>query len=311
MLVSIVIPLYNKEKYIERTIQSALKQNYNNTEIIVINDGSTDRGALLIEKLLCPKIKLVHTANGGVSRARNIGARLASGNWLVFLDADDEIDPDFILKAVNFIKLHPAVDLVLVGANYYVGNRSVVAVPSTISTGIYCYFDLFFKPRAPSHISTTLVLRKALIDAGGFPEGVRHFEEWTTWFKLALKGSFGFINEPLGIYHLLPDTASAMPRDLTILYHDALHLMAAARYSASNTQWSKTRQNAALSCASEFAVHVARALARGGHKLLSLRMLRYIRINALLQGRPGPWQTYLLHLCIPQWMKPHKSKVHS
>jgi glycosyltransferase involved in cell wall biosynthesis len=90
-LVTVVIPAYNAEPYIERTLLSVMAQSHNELEIIVINDGSTDKTAQIIERLARddPRIRMLSIPNGGVARARNIGIREASAEFIAFIDADD------------------------------------------------------------------------------------------------------------------------------------------------------------------------------------------------------------------------------
>ena len=93
MKFSIIIPLYNKEKYIRRVLDSILNQDYKDFEIIVVNDGSTDNSRLVVNKIVDDRIKIVNKENGGVSSARNRGIDEAHGEWVLFLDADDILLP--------------------------------------------------------------------------------------------------------------------------------------------------------------------------------------------------------------------------
>lgn len=95
-MISIIIPLYNKEKTILRCLNSVLGQTYKEFEVIIVDDGSVDNGVFIIENSISDKrVKIIKQKNGGVSKARNTGAKAANGNWLVFLDADDYWLPDF------------------------------------------------------------------------------------------------------------------------------------------------------------------------------------------------------------------------
>ena len=102
-LVSVIIPVYNSEKYLERTLDSVLSQTYKDIEIIVVDDGSTDNSGKIIAKYQKkdPRIISVRQKNGGQASARNAGIRLAKGRFLTFLDGDDAYDKDFILKLLN------------------------------------------------------------------------------------------------------------------------------------------------------------------------------------------------------------------
>jgi len=99
-LISIIVPVYNVEKYIYKTLDSILFQTYNNLEIILINDGSTDNSGNICDEYSekDKRIKVIHKQNGGVSSARNLGIDNATGEWITFIDSDDIIDKCMIEK---------------------------------------------------------------------------------------------------------------------------------------------------------------------------------------------------------------------
>ncbi|MCJ7740501.1 glycosyltransferase family 2 protein [Candidatus Microgenomates bacterium] len=96
LLVSIVIPAYNEEKYIEKCIQSILKQTWKNFEILVINDGSNDRTAIKVQNFKNTNIHLFHQKHYGTGVARNYGTRMSNGKVIVFIDADMYVDKNFL-----------------------------------------------------------------------------------------------------------------------------------------------------------------------------------------------------------------------
>ncbi|MCR1808488.1 glycosyltransferase family 2 protein [Stenotrophomonas geniculata] len=103
-LVSVVIPLYNTEKYIEETMQSILDQTYKNIEIVIVDDGSKDQSPSIVKNLAekyLGQVKYVHQKNQGVSVARNTGIENASGEYIAFLDSDDLWHPTKIEKQVE------------------------------------------------------------------------------------------------------------------------------------------------------------------------------------------------------------------
>ena len=104
-LVSIVIPVYNAEKYIERCINSILKQTYTNFELIIVNDGSIDDTSALCYQYvhIDSRIKLISQKNNGVSKARNRGINNAKGRYILFIDADDYIETEYIQNLYNLI----------------------------------------------------------------------------------------------------------------------------------------------------------------------------------------------------------------
>ncbi len=112
---SIIIPLFNSEKYIEKTLESISNQNFNDFEVIIINDGSTDNAAAICEKycLNDQRFKLYNQSNQGVSIARNEGIKLAKGKYLLFIDADDFIDGQYLENLQKEQLKHPQSFVVL------------------------------------------------------------------------------------------------------------------------------------------------------------------------------------------------------
>lgn len=100
MKISIIVPIYNVEKYLKRCIDSILAQNYTDFELLLIDDGSTDKSGNLCDeyKLKDARIRVFHKENGGVSTARNLGLQNASGEWITFVDSDDYIENDYLYK---------------------------------------------------------------------------------------------------------------------------------------------------------------------------------------------------------------------
>ena len=96
--VSVIVPLYNAEKFAKRCIESVLKQTFQNYELILVDDGSKDRTGEICDQYAEKesRIKVIHKKNGGVSSARNTGLEIAEGEWVTFLDADDWIEPNFL-----------------------------------------------------------------------------------------------------------------------------------------------------------------------------------------------------------------------
>lgn len=109
--ISVVIPLYNKEKSIAQSLKSVLDQTYTNFEIVVVDDGSTDKSVEVVKDIGDEKIKLFCKENGGPGSARNYGAQHALADWLVFLDADDELLPNALVTFAEVIEKHSDVDI--------------------------------------------------------------------------------------------------------------------------------------------------------------------------------------------------------
>lgn len=109
-LISVIIPVYNSEKYLESCLKSVVSQTHRNLEIILVNDGSEDRSAEIIENFSCKdqRIIVIHQKNQGVSAARNAGLVIAKGNCIGFVDADDEVYPDMYEFLYHYLEKYEA-----------------------------------------------------------------------------------------------------------------------------------------------------------------------------------------------------------
>lgn len=120
--VSVIIPVYNVRKYILQCLESVQKQSFSDYEVILVDDGSPDDSAQIIQQFIADhdlaNFHLIHKENGGVCSARNAGLRIAQGQWITFIDSDDWVEPDYLAKMVNSVKETDA-DLCLVGFRAY------------------------------------------------------------------------------------------------------------------------------------------------------------------------------------------------
>ena len=111
-MISVIIPLYNKERTILSSIESVLSQSFQDIELIVVDDGSTDSSVSVVESIDDGRLRLIKQENAGPGAARNTGARQAKGEWLVFLDADDELCKDALTVMHNKCALYPDADII-------------------------------------------------------------------------------------------------------------------------------------------------------------------------------------------------------
>lgn len=107
-LISVVVPVYNVERYLDKCIESICRQTYSQLEIILVDDGSTDRSGAICDKWYKkdPRIRVIHKGNGGLSDARNAGIAVANGDWFMFVDSDDFITPDTIEQLYRAAEEH-------------------------------------------------------------------------------------------------------------------------------------------------------------------------------------------------------------
>jgi len=119
-MISVIIPLYNKEAYISETLHSVLSQTYDKFEVIVVDDGSTDNSLQVVRNFTDSRLRIVEKKNEGVSVARNEGIDQASFPWIAFLDADDWWAPTFLKEVVAVL---PSGEV-----GYFIKKRSVITI---------------------------------------------------------------------------------------------------------------------------------------------------------------------------------------
>ena len=139
-MISIIIPLYNKEQSIEKTVHSVLSQSYNDFELVIVDDGSVDQSVAVVKGMTDERIKLIQKKNGGVSSARNSGIHAAKNEWIAFLDADDLWHVNFLRSVVEVIdKVH---DVQVITTDYETRTIDGVVLKSYV-TGKKGYVDFF------------------------------------------------------------------------------------------------------------------------------------------------------------------------
>ena len=190
-MISVIIPLYNKERQIRATLESVLNQSYTDFEIIVVDDGSTDGSAAIVESVQDARLRLIRQENGGVSAARNRGIREARGEYVAFLDADDLWDPDFLKTLHQLSVLYP--DSSVYACNYDFVSPDGTHRPTIIRrlpfTGAHGILSNYFEVASCSHppiCSISIMVKKEAMQAiGGFPLGIKSGEDLLTWARLA------------------------------------------------------------------------------------------------------------------------------
>jgi glycosyltransferase involved in cell wall biosynthesis len=186
--VSVIIPTFNRHTVVARAIDSVLAQTFRDFELIVIDDGSTDGTDLSP----WPEIRTVKIANGGVSRARNLGAALATSSWLAFLDSDDEWLPEKLAKQMQLVDQFPLIHTEEIWIRNGVRvNQMKKHYKSGGQVFERCVDLCFISP------STTMIRRDLFLRLGGFREDFPVCEDYDLWLKVAAAHEVGFIAEPL------------------------------------------------------------------------------------------------------------------
>ena len=199
--ISVVIPLYNKELEVERALQSVIHQSLQVGEIIVVDDGSTDRSRSIVERVLGENpetnIRLITQPNGGVSMARNRGIQAAKGDYVALLDADDWWLSGYIAEVCRLMEYHPDADAYATGFDIVSrGGRVRAAVPN--NEGEINPAEEALKSRYPIIPSTATLRRSTVLECGGFPKGMRIGEDQWLWIRMIQHGC-RFIFSPMNL----------------------------------------------------------------------------------------------------------------
>lgn len=201
MVISVIIPVYNAEESIEKCLDSIKKQTWKGEfEIIVINDGSTDRSGEILENYRKKNpempIQLINQENGGVSKARNTGLKIAKGDYIALLDSDDEWLPEKTEKQMKYlVNKNFRVDFITslwndekVSFPYAIGGNGLVAINLN---------KLLFK--VTGQTSTAIFKKKILENTGFFDERQRYSEDANYWMRISENNSMFLLPEKLVI----------------------------------------------------------------------------------------------------------------
>ena len=224
---SIVVAVHNKENYITKTIESVLNQSFANFELILVNDGSSDKSGEICDqyKLKDARIRVFHQKNGGVSSARNSGISLAKNEHIAFLDADDYWDVSFLEEMNILIDTYPVNSIY--GAKFARVKNGIALDEENYFSEKENYYNFnlinnfFQKSRFPLHTSS-VVIKRAVIDlVGGFDERIYVFEDYDLFLRIAIISNVGYLNKgPLSFYNVdVPVTSKVRGKNPLLAKH--------------------------------------------------------------------------------------------
>ena len=210
-LVSIIVPVYNIEAYLRRCLDSLINQTYQNIEIILVDDGSTDNSPAICDEYAAKdgRVRVFHKENGGVSSARNLGLDKAKGEWIAFVDSDDYIHPDFLRVLLKESKENIGV---LACQYLRFGDQD------TVEEQVLETYDLYEKPfwrvmqegNEERYTVWGRIFRKELLSPFRFRDGIKYGEDALFNRRLAAENpavSFVYIKIPLYYYYARGDSA--------------------------------------------------------------------------------------------------------
>ncbi|WP_299997032.1 glycosyltransferase family A protein [uncultured Cedecea sp.] len=218
-----VIPVYNKEIFVIRCLQSVLLQKTKPREIIIVNDGSTDNSLNVINDFFIKtntdiEIIILDIENGGVSNARNMGAKKSKSDYIAFLDADDEWSQDYLFEMTQLIQKYPNAGVF--SCNHMINRKGsdIFTAISYMDEGFSGPVDYFYSAQKQSIINSSKVIvnKNIFFSVNGFPKGVRYGEDLHTWIKLALVSEVIFTNQALVTINQFPDESRNSRSDVVL-----------------------------------------------------------------------------------------------
>ena len=233
-LVSFIVATFNRANTIKRALLSALNQCYDNTELIVVNDGSTDNTSSALHDLVAAnKIRYFEQRHMGRSAARNTGLNLARGEFIAFLDDDDELEPDFADVLIRIIQKDAKLDLVFCNCYREEGGEKSIMSDFTALAASNVFYKLLLGNFIPN---MCLLYRKKSITNILFNHGQEFNEDYSYLMKIISTDNVDFIDRPLATYHMhAGNTVKSMylemrAKELVVLselakrFHDDTHI---------------------------------------------------------------------------------------
>ena len=290
MDVSVVIPLYNKEQYIARAIDSILNQSVQPTEIIIVNDGSTDNSELVVKQYTDPRIRLITQENAGEGAARNRGVKEAKCDLVAFLDADDEWKPEFLEQIQRLYHNFP--DCGGYATSYEILNPGgrftypeLKDIPPAPWIGIYPNLIRQMQSQLPFCSSSIAVPKNILAETNGFPEGVKLGADRMLWIKIGLRYPIAFSPSHSAIYHF-----EAENRVLnTYPIENELQIVTMVDQLVQSDETPFALRHDLMDLSAALKIQRAKLLIRGGKSTLGRKLLNSIEKNKKYSKAKNLW----------------------
>lgn len=210
---SVVIPYYKKRQYIERCLDSVISQTYQDFEIILVDDGSSDDLNQLVEHKYKDKLTLITQSNQGVSSARNTGIENVSQDYIAFLDADDCWSPNYLELAVKLILRDKK--LKILGSKY---TRSINNLEVNITSLSYRKIENYFQRQAiknPLFTSSSTIIKGSFFrENAGFNSNLKSGEDMDVWFRTVLSGGNAYYIDNILVYYSDEDENQATGKNI-------------------------------------------------------------------------------------------------
>lgn len=211
MRFSIIIPLYNKEKSIRKTIQSVLNQSYTDFELIIVNDGSTDNSLIEAQSVQDDRIRIIDKPNGGVSSARNRGMEESTSDWMTFLDADDIMYPDALSIYKDLHEKYPDINVLIAATDS--SKKKYKSTGRMYVVRNYYKANIYSELRTASYLlcaDCICINKKCYKEVGGFSVQYKHGEDLEYWYRLSKQFLFVKIEKAISYYDMDAENRSIL-----------------------------------------------------------------------------------------------------
>lgn len=225
--VSVIIPTHNRSAIISQTIDSVLAQSFTDFEIIVVDDGSTDNTASVLQEQYAQKLTYIRIENSGLPAARNTGIKAARGTYVAFIDDDDLWLPDKLQRQMTLMQNNPSLGLVYCGCYKIGADGAVLSETRPAHRGALLEYLLRSNCIVGS-ASAVLVTHEVFSRAGYFDETLKACEDWDMWIRIARYYQIDFIDEPLVRLRIDPHS----------MQHN-MRVMEQATFSVLNKYWTE------------------------------------------------------------------------
>ncbi|MBF2003621.1 MAG: glycosyltransferase family 2 protein [Synechococcales cyanobacterium C42_A2020_086] len=207
--VSVLMPVYNSERYVAQAIESILNQTFSDFELLIINDGSTDRSLSILQRYAAqdPRIRLFSRENQGIARTRNELLHRATGEFIAVLDSDDIALPDRLARQLQFLRQHP--EVVCLGSAYQImdsAGRVLTALPVPLDDAEIQRLAL--AGHASIFQSCVMMRRAVVLDIGGYNNALPPAEDLDLWLRLGEVGQLANLPEVLVQYRVHANSVS-------------------------------------------------------------------------------------------------------
>ena len=220
--ISVTMPAYNAARTVGVAVDSVLAQTFHDFELIVIDDGSHDETAEIVETRSDPRVSCIRTMNGGVSVARNRGMEQASGSYVAFLDADDAWQPEKLELQHALLKQRPDVGLCFTTTQFVDDDLQPTALQPAVERTDWTEALLLEGNILPGSASAVLVRASVIEHSGGFDPRFSLCADWDMWLRMSLRSKVSLLDVPLVLYRSVPGTMSS---DMSVLERETFALL--------------------------------------------------------------------------------------